>query len=136
MQWRAGCCAKTLTLTLSTSVCADDAGPENVLLMDDQTFEVLDRLTLDATEVRHPGFRESKHWDGLPGFAHHGVMVRRVMRPGSTGLGMAHAQVTAGCVHVHGYLPFRRSSGRRVLTCCTGDMACGCWDPCTEAEQA
>lgn len=38
---------------------ADDSGPENVLLMDDQTFEVLDRLTLDATEVRLPGFRES-----------------------------------------------------------------------------
>lgn len=38
--------------------CADDSGPENVLLMDDQTFEVLDRLTLDATEVRLLRFRE------------------------------------------------------------------------------
>ncbi len=44
---------------MGAGCCADDSGPETVLLMDDQTFEVLDRLTLDATEVRHLGFRES-----------------------------------------------------------------------------
>lgn len=42
-------------LTVRARACplrADDSGPDSVLLLDDQTFEVMDRMTLDAAEAR------------------------------------------------------------------------------------
>lgn len=43
-----------------TTLRADDSGAETVLLLDDQTFEVMDRFQLDCAEARH--FCERHSW--------------------------------------------------------------------------